>query len=106
MGNGDNRSHFFGTIVSCLLCALSLFARREHFAAFIDVISRQSEDVPVVIAGNSIHLIKTKAPAKNHRGEVHFIPVPMTLKREQDLSFSPFFFVFSIFLCNFAAINH
>ena len=53
MGNGDNRSHFFGTIVSCLLCALSLFARREHFAAFIDVISRQSEDVPVVIADES-----------------------------------------------------
>ena len=63
MGNGNNRSHIFGAIISGMLHALSLFARREHFAAFIDVISRQSEDVPVVIAGNSIHLIKTKAPA-------------------------------------------
>ena len=31
---------------------------------------------------------------------------PLTLKREQDLSFSPFFFVLSIFICTFAAINH
>ena len=39
MGNGDNRSHIFDTIISCLLRALSSFARREHFATyFTDVI--------------------------------------------------------------------
>ena len=64
MRNGDNRCHIFGTIVSRLLCALSSFARRNYFTAFIDVISRKSEDVPVVIAGIPIHLIKTKATAK------------------------------------------
>ena len=35
MGNGDNRSHIFDTIISCLLRALSSFARRKHFSAYI-----------------------------------------------------------------------